>query len=140
MAAVVVVVAGVAAGYLLFAGDDAPSTFTARGEMELDGGSVGFDGEGSFFADSGTCFGANGYADISAGAQVTVSDSSGKTVALGELSGGRVRSGACVFDVTVEDVPAGNRFYKVEVTHRGNVQYSEDEMRNGQVSLVLGDS
>lgn len=88
-----------------------------------------------------TCAGDGGYDDIRAGAQVVVTDADGGTVALGELSQGRmdgsVPDATCQWRFTVADVPAGAGFYGVEVTHRGALQYTEQELRS-PISLSLG--
>jgi hypothetical protein len=106
------------------------STFTLVGTFDLD------DPEGVGAADD--CQGFDGYSAISAGANVVVSDPSGTTIAVGALStGSSVTPGDCHFTFTIPDVPAGKGFYGVAVTHRGVVQYSEAQARQG-VSLSLG--
>lgn len=85
-------------------------------------------------------YATTGYADIRAGAPVTVSDERGTTIATAPLGPGRV-SGLplrCVLGFTVS-VPKA-KFYRFEVSHRGQVQKSFEEMeRDGwRVSLTLG--
>lgn len=75
-----------------------------------------------------------GFEDVHPGAQVVVSDSTEKTVAIGDLEGG---GEACQYRFTVTNVPAGLGFYGVEVSHRGRLQYSEDQIRE-PVRLSLG--
>jgi hypothetical protein len=107
----------------------AVTTFTARGSFVLtdsptDGGQV--------------CAPTDGYSDISAGAQVIVSDSSGKTLAIGSLQNPTAGSGTCSYSFAVHNVPVGKKFYGVEVSHRGSVKESENDMTSGSVALSLG--
>jgi hypothetical protein len=44
----------------------------------------------------------------------------------------------CEFPFTVSDVPSGEKFYSVEVTHRGGMDYKEEGLKNG-VELQLGE-
>jgi hypothetical protein len=80
-----------------------------------------------------------GYDDIRSGAPVTVSNENGTTIAVGTLGPGRVsKSLRCVFIFSVS-VPKA-KFYRFEVSHRGQVQKSFDEMKADGwiVSLTLG--
>ena len=81
-----------------------------------------------------------GYADIRTGAAVTVSDEAGTTVATTTLGPGKVSELPlrCVFTFTVE-VPE-TTFYRFEVSHRGQIQKSFEEMKadGWKVSLTLG--
>lgn len=109
----------------------APKTVRVAGTMSLPGG--GYVGNG--FKDGGRCYGNQGYDDIDAGAQVTISDDSGRTLAITQLRGGRVSELECVFKFRAT-VPAGKRFYGIEVTHRGVIK--EPESKLGHVALTLG--
>jgi hypothetical protein len=43
------------------------------------------------------------------------------------------------FDSSViDDVPPGKKFYGEEVTHRGRLQYSEDEVQRTSLELTIG--
>jgi len=98
----------------------------------------GFEASGSLMFSPGCGYaGDGGYSDIRQGAAVTVKDAAGKTLALSQLGAGVPDGSACRFDFTVSDVPAGEKFYGVEVSRRGVVQYTEDQMRAG-VTLSLG--
>lgn len=98
----------------------------------------------TFTLGTNTCAGAGGYDDIRNGAQVVVTDATGKTLALGELADGRPdgahsRGGpnVCRWTFTVDGVPAGETFYGIEVTHRGVVQYDAGRIQQ-PVALSLG--
>lgn len=89
----------------------------------------------------------NGYDDIRPGALVTVTDETSKVIATGQLDTPTYKAlgendpfgiGSCVFPFTV-DVPKAS-FYSVEVTHRGKLTYSHDEMvsRNWTVASEIG--
>ncbi len=83
-------------------------------------------------------------------AQVTVTDSAGKALALGELDlgkpGGEVKSAdgeiedaatKCTFAFEVEAVPEGEGIYGIEVARRGAVRFQRDQL-NAPVELTLG--
>jgi hypothetical protein len=108
----------------------APATFTVSGTFKL----VDED------ANSETvCNGPEGYTDITDGAEVVVSDASGKTLGIGMLSNPSASgSDTCNFTFTVKNVPAGKKFYGIEVTHRGTVKETEAAMKAGP-ALELGD-
>ncbi|MGW6503003.1 hypothetical protein [Nonomuraea angiospora] len=90
------------------------------------------------------CAMGGGYSDIRAGAQVVVTDDAGKTIAVGQLEPGKIllpRADAwgtrsCVFPFTVQ-APGGYRFYGIEVTHRGVVRYTAEQLRQ-PVEMSLG--
>ncbi|MGW5645049.1 hypothetical protein ACWEV3_40910 [Saccharopolyspora sp. NPDC003752] len=85
------------------------------------------------------CAGYRGYNDITVGAGVYVYDQQGTLVASGRLTQSVHRNdGACVFGFTVPDVPGGQDFYQVEVSHRGKVPVDETTARAGMTQLTLG--
>ncbi|MDX3110160.1 hypothetical protein [Nonomuraea angiospora] len=85
-----------------------------------------------------TCTTGGGYNDIRQGAQVVVTDAAGKTIALGQLGAGSwKRDTGCIFLFTVADVPAGEKFYGIEVSHRGRVQYTAAQV-SAPVELSIG--
>ena len=106
----------------------APQPFTVKGTLEV----VNSD----FGADPCSIAG-NEY--IVEGAAVTVTDASHKTVALGQLGAGHKDNASlgCSFTFTVNDVPPGPKFYGVEISHRGSVQYTAAQLHDG-VALSLG--
>jgi hypothetical protein len=79
-----------------------------------------------------------GYDDIHEGTSVTVRDESGKTVAIGRLQRGDCSGGGCVYPFVVEDVPVGSKFYEVEVSHRGGVTFSRQDLDESGAELSLG--
>jgi hypothetical protein len=112
-------------------GSSGPGTFTLEGTFELteDATSTG-----------GGCGGSydSGYDDIQEGASVTVYGAKGDVVATGELGDSSFVDYTCTFEVAVPDVPKGEKFYKVEVSHRGTVQLSAKEAENGEFAASLG--
>jgi hypothetical protein len=73
-----------------------------------------------------------GYDDIRDGAEVQVTDASGRILAVGNLTGS-----GCHYSFTIPNVPAGLSLYGIQVGHRGAVHYSETELRAGP-ALSLG--
>lgn len=111
-------------------GPDTPPTFTLTGKFSLTEDAVALDG---------SCHGTGGYDDIGTGTSVTVYGAKGDVVATGQLGGGKETGfGACDFTVNVPDVPRGEKFYKVEVSHRGTLQLTAEEAENGEFAGSLG--
>lgn len=92
---------------------------------------------GSIDHGSATCWGTGGYSDIAAGAQVRISNASGKIVAVGELEPSSYQTGECEFSFEVTSVPKGEKYYEIEISHRGALTYSEAEMQE-ELALQLG--
>jgi len=135
------IVAGVAAAGLVAgvaAAASAASVMYVEGTFTLtDSGSSYY--YGSSFTPGRSCEGDGGYSDIQAGTSVTVSDATGRVIATGALSGGMATSSSvCAFTFTVPDVPAGEDFYRLEVSHRGTLTYDADELAAGPM-VTLGD-
>lgn len=110
-------------------------------------GSIQIFGQSDSVTSSGdTCSGAGGYDDIEEGAQVTVKDGDGDLLATADLGPGEVTDEdnstdsftQCDLPFTV-DVPASD-FYVIEVSHRGEISYSREELekKNWKVELSLG--
>lgn len=112
------------------ASESAPNTFTLLGTFSLYGTSS---------TSGGSCHGTGGYSDIADGASVTVYDAAGKVDAVGAITKPQ-QTGllGCAFSVVVSNVPTGEKFYQVEVTHRGKVTVTADDAKAGRVSLSLG--
>jgi len=131
--AAAVLACAIVGGVFIAKGHAKAAAFVSRGSMTLS------DSDHNGIRFSGTsCEGSGGFSDIHTGAQVTVTDQSGKTVGISELQQGSYAAGNnCAFPFQVK-VPSGLKFYGVAVTHRGTVQYSETQMRSGP-ALSLGD-
>jgi hypothetical protein len=98
------------------------------------------DSSGVLNEDDVHCSGMSGYSDITAGAQVTVTDERGTVIGAGVLPEGTlIGSGAirkCQYKVTITDLPRGRQFYGVTIGHRGTTQFTEGQLSN--VDLELG--
>lgn len=105
-----------------------PGSMTVRGEISISNSN----GEADACA-------VPGYEDVRQGANVTVTDASRKTIALGSLGAGHSDGFQlfCIYRFVVTDVPAGLKFYGVEVSHRGSVQFTGAQLKKG-VALSLG--
>ncbi|MEV7422857.1 hypothetical protein [Streptomyces sp. NPDC091212] len=141
---VVLVAAGVGAGWALWGSGSGGGEFTLRGEFVLASGAtrVTMDDDD---ASKDECAGydGGGTGDIVPGAPVTVYDSAGAVVATGALGRGQLPEGGdgtapCTFAVTVDTVPNGSKFYQVEVGGRGKTTVPEDEAKAGGFVASLG--
>ncbi|RWA19944.1 hypothetical protein MBRU_16130 [Mycolicibacterium brumae DSM 44177] len=85
------------------------------------------------------CAGVNDFADIGSSTPILVEDETGKLLAKGSIqSSSRVRE-ACLLTFEVSDVPAGSRFYRVQIGQHHEMSYTEDEARAG-VEFMLGET
>ena len=129
-----VVIIAALGGYLIYRGTR-PAPVTIDGSVTL---SSGIDG-------GSTCQGKDGFDDIREGTTVVVHDSAGKVIATGELSAGvgeemvADMALSCRFAFSVRDVPR-QKFYGIEVSHRGTVTFTAAQVENGDVALSLGGS
>lgn len=111
---------------------DAEGSFSTHGTLTVSRIGVGLDsGE--------PCSGTGGYSDISFGTQVTITDAAGTLVAMGNLSLGRKTKQGCEFPFTVDDITPGSKFYTVEISRRGGLTKTEDQLRAGELAFTLGD-
>lgn len=111
--------------------EDAKTPFSADGTLTVSGIGAGLDpGE--------LCSGTGGYSDIDFGTQVTVSDAAGTLVATGTLGLGQKTEQGCEFPFTVDDITPGSKFHTVEVSHRGGLTQTEDDLRAGGLTFTLG--
>lgn len=80
-----------------------------------------------------SCEGTGGYSDLAAGQTVTVTGSDGSTLGTGKLEAGMYidGTGACLFSYEVHGVDDSYDSYGVTVSHRGTIQFSLSEMKNG---------
>lgn len=126
-------------------GGDQP--ISVIGTMSVAGGDSA---NGASDGNGAPCEMSGGYSDIKSGAQVVVTDAGSKTLALGALGPGKLLlpnnddtplykwvARRCVFPFSVANVPAGQQFYGVEVSHRGRVQYPADRIAQ-PLDLSLG--
>ena len=78
------------------------------------------------------CWGDDGYDEIDAEVQVKVTDGRGNLVAIGALAAGKAEAVGCVFSFKVES-PCDLDFPTNRISHRGELSYTNDEMRfNGE--------
>ena len=79
-----------------------------------------------------------GFSDLTKGADVTIRDSNGKVVGIGELEDGdSISSGRCKFKFTVNGVPDNDSIYSAEIANRGEVSFKRADA--GKLSLSMGD-
>lgn len=127
--------AAAAVGFIVFRpGSAAPATLDVLGQIRLTGGFV-VDSE-----NDRTCRGVSGYSDIGQGAPVVIHDETGKVVGVGQLAPGTASDAAgsaCVFGFDVQDVPDG-KFFGIEVSHRGTVTFTRQQIKDDLVRLNLG--
>lgn len=117
----------------------APSrTFAVDGDLTL--------GQGQFSWAGGsdtTCSGWQGFDDLAGGTEVVVSDSSGKSLAVGALKAGDATVGLdgraveCTMKFHIDGVPDGVGPYGVAIGHRGVSHYSAGDLLLG-IHLSLG--
>ncbi|MFB8394055.1 hypothetical protein [Streptomyces yangpuensis] len=110
----------------------AEKTFGTSGTLTLANSSL------SFLEGGERCTGLDGYSDIQRGAQANVTGADGTLVATGELEGGKKAALGCEFPFAIEGIPQGAKFYTVEVSHRGGLTQTEDELRSGGLTFALG--
>jgi hypothetical protein len=104
-------------------------SFTVEGTITLD--------HGDFVTTDDSCFGDGGYNDMHLGTQVVVTDAAQKTVAVGKIVAAEDTVTECRLTFRVEDVPRGEDFYGIEVSHRGRLQYTADDLEQ-PLTLSLG--
>lgn len=112
------------------------STITLTGALELDNGTSGFD-DTNFTSTDGNCNGTGGYTDLAAGTSITVYDNTGAVISVGNLSAGSDTGDACIFAWSIPNVPKSN-FYKVEISHRGQLTYSYAQATSGELDSSIG--
>jgi len=112
---------------------------TACGSSTLHGSVTLTTGDG-LTRSGNACSGSGGYADLTAGAPVTIKNESGAIIATGTLDAGVSDSiyptVVCHFTYTISNIPTA-KFYMVEVSHRGALTYSQEQLdANGWKSDV----
>ncbi|SHT16017.1 lipoprotein LpqJ [Mycobacteroides abscessus subsp. abscessus] len=116
--------------FMLYSHLTTPRTFTINGSITI------YDDSVTVSAGS-SCRGTGGYRDIGPGTAVTVSDESGTLLAKSQLQSGTSARGSCSLPFEIPYVPTGKKFYKVEASHRGEVNYTESEAKRG-ITLQIG--
>jgi hypothetical protein len=103
----------------------AAETHTVTGEISLHGSGS------TYLSDGETCSGTGGYSDLDQGTQVTLHNGKGESLANSALESGIYDSStrACVFSYSLSAVPK-DTFYRLEVSHRGVLEYSYAEMQD----------
>ncbi|SIE26390.1 hypothetical protein [Mycobacteroides abscessus] len=117
--------------FMLYSHLTAPRSFTINGSITIYDDNVAV-------SPGSSCRGTGGYRDIRPGTAVTVSDESGTLLAKSQLQSGTSAQGSCSLPFEIPDVPTGKKFYKVEASHRGEVNYTESEARRG-ITLQIGE-
>ncbi|MFE7235071.1 hypothetical protein ACFVAF_31470 [Streptomyces sp. NPDC057596] len=112
--------------------EDTEEPFSTDGTLTVAGVGAGL-GSGQL------CSGTGGYSDIDFGAQVTITDAAGTLVAMGSLGFGQKTDQGCEFPFTVDDITPGSKFYTVEISHRGGLTKTEEQLREGDLGFTLGD-
>lgn len=84
------------------------------------------------------CAGARDYGDIAPNSPITVEDESGKLLAKGSIAKSSSNDDGCVMQFEVGDVPAGARFYRVQVGQGHEMSFTEDEAKAGVEFLMRG--
>jgi hypothetical protein len=100
-----------------------PTTFALVGQVQV----------------SGQCsaVAADGYSDITPGAQVTITGLTGETVAVGPLGNPFDDGIVCTFPFRIERVPARLAQYGITVSHRGTLDYTWAQVQQ-PVIMTLG--
>lgn len=113
----------------------APTTFTVTGVMDLT--QIALNEDRKWPQKGDDCVGQDGYDDMQPGAEVLIRDADGTKIAFGALEAGEMASQTvCRFPFTVEGVPVGGSVYSVEVSHRGEISFKQEDA--GNLSLTLG--
>jgi hypothetical protein len=88
----------------------------------------------------GVCYSASGYSDIAVGVPVILRDENNTILASSTLDAGHLATLGCTFGFTLTNVPNTAKFYAAEVSHRGQVSYSHQEMvdKGWRLQLSLG--
>ncbi|MFD9949845.1 hypothetical protein ACFWYW_55750 [Nonomuraea sp. NPDC059023] len=84
------------------------------------------------------CTGIGTYADVVEGAQVVVSDATGRTIGVGRLQFGLLAEAGCTFPFEVAGVPGDEPFYGVQIANRGRLQYTAAQM-SAPIEMIIGD-
>lgn len=106
------------------------SSVTLHGTMMINPASDSEFGD-NFSTAGSTCSGSGGYDDLTQGASVTIHDPTGKVIATGALEEGHGVDGVgCLFNWRIPKAPK-EKFYGVEISHRGTVNFKTAEIKGG---------
>lgn len=124
-------------------GSSKPATLNVQGKMTLAQSGV-FRTAGKLPDLGQPCIGKAGFDDLTPGAQVKVTDEKNTVLATAQLGTGTLVNDSggfhtCEFPFTVA-VPDGKAFYQFEVSHRGVISFSHDDLKakGNTVALTLG--
>lgn len=121
------------AGVLLAAGCNTstpPKANTLHGTVQVTDDSVSFN-------PANDCAMTGGFEDVNSGTPVQVTNEKGDVVGVSTLGDGKVvNSITCSFPFTVTGVPQA-KIYNVEVSQRGKVGYSLQQMKNQSWTISL---
>ena len=132
-ATAIVVILGVAAALVLVASGNLNPRHTITGDYIL------VDSAQSpplIAVDGSACRGTGAYGDIEPGAPVTLVDGAGTSLGTTTLAGGSGGPTECDFTFSIPGVPEVGA-YTVEVSHRGTVTNTLDEMREHDWAFAL---
>ncbi len=136
-AAAILIAVGLVAYFALQASDKPPPAepFTLAGSVRLNSNSTKTTGLPGGYK----CAGAREFGDVGPGAPVTVEDESGKLLAKGAVESSNNGRDSCVMVFSVDDVPGGAEFYRVQVAQQDEMSYTETEAKAG-VDFSVGSS
>lgn len=118
--------------------DGGSGAIKLSGVLELENGTSGFD-DTNYTSTNGTCTGTSGYDDLAGGTSITVYNNNGKVISVGQLDDGHEIDGSCLFTWSISGVPK-SPFYKVEISHRGQLTYSYEQAKKGSLDSSIGGS
>lgn len=123
-AGVAIVIAAVTALTIVLTG---PGQFTLTGTLSIDSATAG----GSL-PEGFACTGAGTMSDIKPNLRVIVADGGHELIGKGELTSSFAAGpDACVFGLVVHNLPRDRETYLVQVSHRGEVEFTRDEAVSG---------
>lgn len=105
--------------------------FDAHGSLTLTSKSIRQESNGVSPIYNSPCSGTDGATYLTAGAQVTVTDAHGTTIAIGQLDPGKYDRGNCKFTFAVLDIPADHDIYGVTISEHGGRQFNRAQMQAG---------
>lgn len=94
--------------------------------------------DGQYWGTEKGCDIREGYEDLDGGGQVTVYGADGSMVAVGSTDTGTVSPtdrGACLFTFSLDDVPAEDNVYSIEIGHRGKMSFNKADSESLSFSL-----